>query len=859
MHSSLAAGPTTVDRVLGNAYQVVKSVQENLASIIAVAGMSDDIQNVADNLDAAALALLSGHTAIVLAGVTNFRETYAEALVDFPVGTYFTSAESGALRLYKRILADPGYLDQGDTVAPVSRTMLSSIGAASLISTALADETVQEALDSRPTVTALADETAAAGIGFQPSLPNTAPETVAQSLSRHVVFVDMFPGGIQAAIDAVSAAGGGEVWLSRGQVLEVVNGTILKDNVTLQLNQGTLEMSLLADLTVGLELRNNAHVMNGTLEVVSSNAEGLSVQASNHAPLAVGSFYSLAGTPEAPAANAFAKGWSAKNLTLKSNKYSWDERDNRATASIAGDILTATAILAGELYEGQQLSGTGIPPGTKILEQLTSTEVGGTLGLRGTYRINDELVIEAETITAKSYRGSVAMQITGGATHGVVENIYIPDSSTLLGGIHMDWGFLGELASSPTGGVGRTTQLENANTNKANFLANDAYTMHPHGNRVRNIFIGKLSSPYQGQDTGSFGIRTSGVFNCTYDNVFIEQVTNAALVHTGGDLGFEYAPEEVKRMALKGNRFTNVYVQSSTKGRLLSTDSYADNVGRAVVDGYVALIDPLMETDMIVDQISGVGVGGAAAGDFGVRIIQQKGGLFRDVSISGYQVGLNIDEMVYGVTLERVTAFDNRKIGILIEHGTTLPENIIVIDAQCYGNGLDETYAFSSGLKIGPSKRVIVRGGRYGVYGAYDPAQRFGLLVAGGALETELHDPKIQSARTGDGIGLFILAGDSYNQFGLLSNPVYYTDFLPLSYGGLDCVPVARDMGQGRINRRYRSHASNGLVGLYVLQGDTILFTDTGAGGHAGRYVVTDGAITGVNLEAMAPKYGALV
>lgn len=55
-------------------------------------------------------------------GVNNFRATFAEAVADFAVGEYFTTAESGSLRIYKRTGTSPFYVDQGDDAAPVTRT-----------------------------------------------------------------------------------------------------------------------------------------------------------------------------------------------------------------------------------------------------------------------------------------------------------------------------------------------------------------------------------------------------------------------------------------------------------------------------------------------------------------------------------------------------------------------------------------------------------------------------------------------------------------------------------------------------------------------------------------------------------------
>lgn len=133
----LGSGAGLVDQQLGNAYQVVKHVYDALPSIIALAGKTDGLNVLSDNY------------AMMLAGVTNFRATYAEAVAAFTVGSYFTSAQSGQLRLYKVVGTAPYYEDQGDVVAPLSRMALAALGGAALVgSNAPQGATVELALEN---------------------------------------------------------------------------------------------------------------------------------------------------------------------------------------------------------------------------------------------------------------------------------------------------------------------------------------------------------------------------------------------------------------------------------------------------------------------------------------------------------------------------------------------------------------------------------------------------------------------------------------------------------------------------------------------------------------------------------------
>lgn len=74
-----------------------------------------------------------------------------------------------------------------------------------------------------------------------------------------------------------------------------------------------------------------------------------------------------------------------------------------ATGSIADNVLTVTAVGSGTLYAGASFTGTNVATGTKIVSQLTSTEVGGTLGGKGTYAVNIPEQVVASTALSGTY------------------------------------------------------------------------------------------------------------------------------------------------------------------------------------------------------------------------------------------------------------------------------------------------------------------------------------------------------------------------------------------------------------------------------------------------------------------------
>ncbi len=131
--SSLATGPGTVDALLGNAYQIVKEVQENLPALIAVSAIAADVQQVIDNL--------------------NDVESVLQALLATTAGAAMIGTSEAGIDVEEALAA-----------RPKATTLALTTGAAS-IGTSEAGITVEEALAARPTTTDLAETTAAAGIG----------------------------------------------------------------------------------------------------------------------------------------------------------------------------------------------------------------------------------------------------------------------------------------------------------------------------------------------------------------------------------------------------------------------------------------------------------------------------------------------------------------------------------------------------------------------------------------------------------------------------------------------------------------------------------------------------------------------
>jgi hypothetical protein len=143
------------------------------------------------------------------------------------------------------------------------------------------------------------------------------------------------------------------------------------------------------------------------------------------------------------------------------------------TGSIAGNVLTVTAVGSGVLYNGATLSGTGgggVTSGTKIVGQLSGSAVGGV----GTYALNiSSQTVTSTTITAAAGTltvtavGSGALQLgdvlsgTGGG--GVTSGTTITQLLTGTGGT-------GTYIVDPTQSVSSTT-ITSATTIETKFIA----------------------------------------------------------------------------------------------------------------------------------------------------------------------------------------------------------------------------------------------------------------------------------------------------------------------------------------------------------------------------------------------------
>lgn len=303
------------------------------------------------------------------------------------------------------------------------------------------------------------------------------------------------------------------------------------------------------------------------------------------------------------------------------------------------------------------------------------------------------------------------IQGMGGISEGLIDNIIIPTSTT-HSGVHFDWGNVGTVSSSAI------------STTRASFDANTAYTTHPHNIKIRNLQIGTLSAAVSG-DTGTCAVRLSGCYGIEVENVEVDSCTLAAYFHTAGDLGFEFAPANVKRHACKGNTARNITVLDASSSMLQGAfiDTLADNIYREqFLNAYSPLMNPLHHGSVV---ISGRFMGGNVDNTYGVRVTQARGVKVEQVQAQRWYYGIFIDEFSQDVDVDDCDVTANRREGVKIgfaqlREGT---ERISLWRNKSYANGTD---AACADIRVTRGKVISIQECTCGVAGT---TQTFGILV----------------------------------------------------------------------------------------------------------------------------------
>lgn len=370
----------------------------------------------------------------------------------------------------------------------------------------------------------------------------------------------------------------------------------------------------------------------------------------------------------------------------------------------------------------------------------------------GNFTIRDMILESDKDLGEVATGGATAIQITGNVFNGLIENIVVPDSDKMTGGVHLDWGVRGEVAGPAPAIFSDPLEM---NANWTNFENGDGHTTHPHNIIIRNVQIGRLSRPFSTQDTGTFAVRLSGCYGILVESVRAELVTQTAFTHTAGDLGFEFARgkdapfdyddgTEDAAFAVSGNVFRSCFCGENLGGSVILSDSTADNVMRAVggtvtgsISGTTLTVTAVPASILTLGQtLSGSGVtpgttitaygsGGGGTGTYTVSASQT-------VASTAITATLGYTPRNPFGTLWPTNALFEEVHGLTTDDA---PIDGIWVVNQDGGEIRDcSATGYRAGLRLAGTKDVRVTGGRY------SDNQRHGIWLNDGAAGTLLKD-----------------------------------------------------------------------------------------------------------------------
>lgn len=424
----------------------------------------------------------------------------------------------------------------------------------------------------------------------------------------------------------------------------------------------------------------------------------------------------------------------------------------------------------------------------------------------------------------------------GGAHHGVIEDVIIPDNSTIAIGIAMDWAPIGNLNS---GDIPASRILFDAGT---------AYTIHPHDIEVNRINMGNLSASnaatYIADGVGLFGshgIRMSGVYNVRIDGVSMAGTKYAGIYNTAGDLGFEFAPTAVKDFRHTGIVFKNIRIHQANLGWGVRCEMLADNIFLAVSGGYVAMLPTIGTTDVLFENVFTQGGGGGTVVP-GWLMSYMVGGTMRNCRARKHLVGVHIEASIDQFKLYGGIYETNWTHGIDVS-SSDAAEDLLIDGAMCFSNGQGGG-ASDAGIVLTNAFRPVVENCIVG--GDGEGFQDYGIRLSASVLDAVIINNRCNNvAPSGTA---FAMAGIAdYTVLAVFDGNRAGT-VITNKYGGANIIPYAYtvDATQNFV-KKYRASRS-------VLTGDTtpvsgtwragsiIEFTNPAAGGKSGSLCVTTGS-----------------
>jgi hypothetical protein len=269
-----------------------------------------------------------------------------------------------------------------------------------------------------------------------------------------------------------------------------------------------------------------------------------------------------------------------------------------------------------------------------------------------------------ENMTIDQQVAASAIQLMSEACHGTIKNVRILDSDKALLGIGLDWGSVGPITSEDKE-IPRMRKL---------WEQGQIYSTHPHDVLIENIRIGKLLRNVDGNDAV---VRCSACHRITIRNVEIETAACAIAIF-GGDLGYEFAPQEQRIAAHAGYVVDNVRIASALRYGIVLNGN-ADNIWRSRrTHGYDSVLDPV-NPGLDKPVIRNVHLRGPRMpGPQGIYAVALSSATLDNVDVSGFDIGVHVEDWVRGMRFQNCKVIGNKRNAVV--QGATEPPVDVVFD-----------------------------------------------------------------------------------------------------------------------------------------------------------------------------------
>lgn len=420
-----------------------------------------------------------------------------------------------------------------------------------------------------------------------------------------------------------------------------------------------------------------------------------------------------------------------------------------------------------------------------------------------------------------------------GTKNVVIENIYIPSSTTCTG-IHFDWTDVGGTSVAPGSGSGGAyvNQAERCNAWKTAYNNGTMYTLHPQNIRIRNIQTGVLSLIASG-DFGSRVVRLSACHNVHVSNVNTLGTSLATYDHVGGDFGYEYALSVDRLNAYKANILSGMTSTNSYGGAYV--DTYADNIAIAITEGYAAMGPAVYYGDITIEAISSAGQSSYP----GVDLQYCRGVVVRNNFLYGHSNGIRIQNSTIDTRIFGNTIRQNAQNGIDI-NGSADSAYIWIQNNWIHENGTSGPAYAGIGMVGGPTS-VWITDNVLGTAG--ENSQLYGISITSGGSRVVVSDNLCREVKSGG--TAFVLGSNTAENttFRLISNNTY-AGSAGSSYSGIAIQPVVGGNDVRKFWKANRSSLAGDTTPSYGgwTQGDIIFYENPVASNYIGTICVSGGA-----------------